>query len=154
MRVRKEREEREQKVEQLKKLSLLARILKLDVGERAKLARSGDKDCRSILIKDGNKQVAMAVMSNPKITLPEIEMIAGSRNVSEDILRDIVGNRDWCKNYAVIHALVQNPKTPVGVSLTHLPKVFTRDLRLLARSRGVPEVIRVSARRLAQKRSF
>jgi len=144
--------EKEQREEQEKKLSLVTRIQRMDIGEKAKLARDGDQAARSILIKEGNKVVALSVLANPKITQGEIEMIAASRNVSEEILREISNNRDWVKSYTVILALVNNPKTPVGISLTYLPRLLTRDLRFLAKSKGVPEVIRVSARKLAQKR--
>lgn len=153
MRLRREREEREEKVEQQKKLSLMARIAKLDMGEKAKLARTGDKETRSILVKDPNKLVSMAVIGNPKITIQEIEMIAASRNVVEDILREISKNKDWCGSYAVVLALVNNPKTPVGVSLTYLPRLLTRDIRFIARSKAVPEAVRATAKRIAQRRA-
>lgn len=151
---RQEREEREEKAEQARRLSLIAKIQALDVGEKAKLARHGDKECRSILIRDANKLIALAVLTNPKITIQEIEMIAASRNVDEDILRDIAKNKDWCKSYAVIHALVNNPKTPVPVSLMFVPKLLTNHLRFLAKSRGVPEAVRSTAKRLVEKRQF
>jgi hypothetical protein len=154
MKARHEREERHEKEEQARKLSLLAQIQKLDVGEKAKLARSGDKDCRAILIRDSNKVVAAAVLANPRITIQEIEIIAASRNVGDDILKEVAGNRDWCKSYTVIHALVNNPKTPIPVSLTFIPKLLTRDLRFLAKSKGVPEAVRATAKRLAEKRKF
>lgn len=140
--------------EQASKLSLLARIQRLDVGERAKLARGGDKEARSILIKDSNRQVAMSVLANPRITVQEVEQIAASRNVSEDILREIGGNKDWCKSYTVALSLVNNPKTPIPIGLTFLNRLFTRDLRFLAKSKGVPEVIRATAKRHADKRKF
>ena len=140
--------------EEAKKLSLLARIQRLDVGERAKLARGGDKDARSILIKDSNRQVAMSVLANPKITVQEVEQIAASRNVSEDVLREIGGNKDWCKSYTVILSLANNPKTPIPISLTFLNRLFTRELRFLAKSKGVPEVIRVMAKKQAEKKKF
>jgi len=154
IRARQEKLEREQKAEQERRLSMLAKIQHMDVGEKAKLAREGDKEARSILIKEGNKLIALAVLSNPRITPQEIEMIAASRNVSEDILREISTNRDWVKSYTVVLSLAYNPKTPIGITLTYLPRLQTRDLRGLAKSKGVPDVIRVSARKLAQKRAI
>jgi len=153
-RARKEREDKEQKEEQAKKLSLMAKIARLDVGEKAKLARTGDKAVRSLLIKDANKQVSMAVMENPRITIQEIELISASRNVTEDILREIGKNKDWSKNYTVMLSLVNNPKTPVGVSLTHINKLLIRDLRFIAKSKGIPEAIRVTAKKIVQKKAI
>lgn len=153
-RARKEKEEREQKEEHEKKLSVLAKIARMDVGEKAKLAREGDKEARAILIKEGNKIISLSVLSNPRITTQEIDMIAASRNVSEEVLRDISNNRDWMKAYSVALALANNPKTPIGITLTLLPRLMTRDLRFLAKSKGIPDVIRVTARKMAQKRSI
>jgi hypothetical protein len=155
MRARQEREEHALKEEaQTHKLGLQARLLKLDVGERAKEARSGDQEARMILIKDSNKLVALAVLSNPKLTLHEVEMIAASRNVSEEVLREIAANKDWIKSYSVTLSLVNNPKTPVPIGLTFLSKLRTRDLRFVGKNKGVPEVIRMSAKRIAGTRAF
>lgn len=154
MRARQEREEHElQEEAQAHKLGLQARLLRLDVGERSKQARHGEQEARMILIKDSSKQVALAVLANPKLTLHEVEMIAASRNVSEEVLREIAGNKDWIKSYTVTLALVNNPKTPVPMSLTFLPRLRTRDLRLAGKNKGVPEVIRMSAKRIAGTRS-
>jgi len=155
MRARQEHEEHEQEEEaQAHKLGLQARLLRLDVGERSKEARHGDQETRMILIKDSSKQVALAVLANPKLTLHEVEMIAASRNVSEEVLREIAGNKDWIKSYSVTLSLVNNPKTPVPMGLTFLPKLRTRDLRFVGKNKGVPEVIRMSAKRLAGIRAF
>ncbi len=154
IKARKEREERAALQEQQKRLSLLAKIQKLDVGERCKMGREGDKDCRSILVRDGNKMVALSVLTNPKITQNELEFIAASRNVDEEVLREIARNRDWSKEYAVILALANNPKTPVGVALTLVPRLHIRDLRFLMKNKGVPEAVRVIAKRLADKHRY
>jgi len=154
IRARQQKLAKEEKEDLERKLSLQARIQRMDVGEKAKLAREGDQAARAILVKDGSKTVYMAVLTNPKITTQEIETFAASRNVSEDILREIAGNRDWIKNYTVMLSLVNNPKTPVSMALSFLPRLHTRDLRFLGKSKGVPEVIRVTARKLAQKRQI
>ncbi len=148
-------EEREIKAEaETHKLGLQARLQHLDVGERAKQARSGDQETRMILIRDANKLVAMGVLQNPKLTLHEVEMFAASRNISEEVLREVAGNKDWIKSYSVVLALVNNPKTPVPMGMSFLAKLMTRDLRFVAKNKGVPEIIRTSAKRLADKRSF
>jgi len=151
--IRKEQEEAQHKEDE-KRLGLLARIQRLDIGAKAKLARFGDASARAILVKDVNKLVSMAVLANPKLTIQEIEVLAASRNVSDEILREISKNQDWCKSYTVILALANNPKTPVAISLTFLPRLLTRDITFLAKSKGIPEPVRVTAKRLAVKRKF
>ena len=55
-------------------------------------------------------------------------------------------------NYVIKLGLVGNPKTPIGIALTHLPSLKTRDLGFLGKDRGVPEAIRLAAQRLARAR--
>ena len=66
-------------------------------------------------------------------------------NVSDEILRMIGFSRAWTKSYAVVHALVRNPKTPVAMSMNFLQRLNERDLKVLSTNRNVPEVVRVTA---------
>lgn len=100
-----------------------------------------------ILIRDTNKIVAMAVLKNGRITEQEIEGVARMRNVSDEVLRQVGTNRDWTKNYTVALALVNNPRTPQGVASNFITRLTNRDLKSLASSREVPELIRRMARR-------
>ena len=68
-------------------------------------------------------------------------------NVSDEILRMIGFSRAWTKSYAVVHALVKNPKTPVAMSMNFLQRLNERDLKVLSTNRNVPEVLRVTARK-------
>lgn len=55
-----------------KRISLLRYIQTLMVGAKVKLALKGNKEARSILIRDTNKTVATAVLKSPRITENEI----------------------------------------------------------------------------------
>ncbi|MBW2392417.1 MAG: hypothetical protein JRE83_03695 [Deltaproteobacteria bacterium] len=92
-------------------------IQNLPVPDKIKLAMTGDKEARSILIKDSNKQVQEAVIDSPRISDMEIGAIANSRNVPDEMLRKIAINRQWMKNYQVRLGLVNNPKTPLPMGL-------------------------------------
>lgn len=133
-----------------KGMSLFQKIQHMPVAEKMHFALKTDRDGRSILIRDSNKQVALAVLANPKITEDEVAVIAQSRNVQEDILREICKNREWTKNYSIVLALVNNPKTPIAHSLSYLAKLKEKDLLILCRNNGVPRVIRDSANRIIQ----
>jgi len=128
-------------------------IQQMTVSEKIRFAMKADKTARSLLIKDPNKQVALAVVECPKMTEQEVESIARSRNVSEDVLRAISKKRDWLKNYTIVHALVSNPKTPVGIAVSLLPNLKTKDLNLLLKNRGVSEAIRTLASKILKARS-
>ena len=127
-------------------------IQDLSVPDKVKLAMSGDKEARSILIKDSNKQIQTAVLDSPRITEPEIVAIANSRNVGEDILRKIASNRDWMKNYQIRVGLVNNPKTPLTIGLRIISTLMLSDLKRLGKSKGVSSVLTAAANRFLIKR--
>jgi len=138
----------EKKPREARPQNLLQKIQSLSVGERLQLALKGGRDIRSILVKDSNKQVMLSVLENQKITDSEVEMIARSRSVPEDALRIISKNREWLKNYAIGFALVTNPKTPPGISVTLISGLKVKDLVLLDKNKNVPELVRSAAKRL------
>ena len=138
----------EQRPREAKPQNLLQRIQSLSVGERLQLALKGGREIRSILIKDANKQVMLSVLENQKITESEVELIAKSRSMPEDALRIISKNREWLKNYAITFALVTNPKTPPGISVTLISGLKVKDLVILEKNKNVPELVRSSAKRL------
>jgi len=114
---------------------------------------SGDKEARSLLIKDSDKKVQEAVLENPRITETEIVTIANTRTASEEVLRKICTNRQWMKNYRVRLGLVNNPKTPLPIAVRLLSTLMVADLKRLAKSKGIPNVLAQSAHRiLSQKR--
>ena len=140
------------KEEAPERITVLARITKMTVKERIRFALKGTREVRMILIRDPNRPVCAAVISNPRITLAEVEAIANLRGVNEEVLRLIGSNRAWIKSYHVIHNLVRNPKTPVQITLGLLNRIQNRDLRELGKNKNVTEVIRTMAGRLYLKR--
>ena len=127
--------------------STVQKIASLNVAQRMTLAMKGSREERAVLDRDPNKIDAVAVLSSPKLTDTEVESIAKMANVSDEILRIIGFSRAWTKNYAVVHALVRNPKTPVAISMNLLSRLGDRDLRNLSTNRNIPDVLRVSARK-------
>lgn len=128
-----------------------ALISTLPIMDRLKLATKGTREQRSVLIRDPNKLIAVAVLSSPKLTESEVETFARMGNVSEEVLRIIGRNRSWTKNYGVILSLVRNPKTPPGISLTLMSRLNDRDMKMLAMDRNIPEGLRLAARKYVVK---
>lgn len=123
----------------------------LPVLDRLKLAMKGTREQRSVLIRDSNKLVAVAVLSSPKLSESEVEAFARMGNVSEEVLRIIAMNRSWTKNYSVMLALVRNPKTPTGLAMNFIQRLNDRDLKALGVDRNVPEALRITARKFIVK---
>ncbi len=95
----------------------MQKIAKLDIKGRIQLAMKGSKEERSLLIRDGTKIVALAVLESPKVSDGEVERFATQKNVLEAVLRGIPMKRRFAKNYAVVRNLVFNPRTPLDLSL-------------------------------------
>ena len=135
------------------RVSLIRQVMLMKVKDRVKLGMKGDREARSILIRDSNKIVATAVIRNPRITDQEIEGISAMRTVADEVLRLIAMNRAWARSYTIIHNLARNPRTPIAASIGILPRLQTKDLKTLGQNRNVPENVRRQAYRLVQTRS-
>jgi DNA helicase TIP49 (TBP-interacting protein) len=114
---------------------------------------SGDKEWRKILIKDPNKLVHGAVLKNGRITEGEVLMVAKNKSSSDELVRLIIMNREWMKNYEMRKALVTHPKTPLPKALRFVSELTLRDLKELARSRNVSNVIATSARKEVERKT-
>jgi regulator of extracellular matrix RemA (YlzA/DUF370 family) len=135
------------------RVALIRRIMLMKVKDRMKLGMKGDREARSILIRDSNRIVAQAVINNPRITDQEVEAIAAMRTVSDEVLRLIAMNRAWARQYPIIHNLARNPRTPLPTAMTILMRLQTKDLKNLSQNRNVPEAVRRQALRLSSARS-
>jgi hypothetical protein len=120
----------------------------MTAGQKVALAGKGNGEVRKILVRDKNRLVCQKVLENPRITDSEVEQYAKSTNVSDDVLRFIGSKREWIKLRQVVRALVQNPKTPLGLSLHHLKNMSLRELEGLSKNRNIPDTLRKEALKL------
>ncbi|MBX7101129.1 MAG: hypothetical protein K1X89_25655 [Myxococcaceae bacterium] len=135
-----------------KKLTLSQRVMKMNVSEKIKLATKGNKEARSILMRDTNKLVCTAVIRSPRITDGEVLTQAQNKTVNDDVLRLIYGDREWTKIYAVRLALVKNPKVPMTVAMKLMAVLQDADVKNLARDKNVPSGVQQQARRMVEKK--
>ena len=135
------------------RVSMINRVMKMGVKDRVRLGMKGDREARNILIRDPNRLVSTAVVTNPRITEQEVESIAAMRTLSEDILRQIATNRQWSRSYPVMHNLARNPRTPIANVLTILNRLQLRDLNALSKNRNVSDAVRRQALRLHSART-
>ena len=133
--------------QQTEKVSSVQKIYRLNTAEKIITALKGTREERTILIRDPNRIVSSAVLGSPRLTEAEVEAISSMKNVSDEILRSIGNHREWVKKYAVVNNLVRNPRTPIGIALTLVPRLNPRDLKGLAVDRNVPETVRKHAQK-------
>lgn len=117
----------------------------MNVGQKIKVAMLGNLEVRKILIKDPRKQIVMAVLGNARITDKEVAAIAGDPASSLDAISYIASNKSLSKSYQVKLALVNNPKTPMKTALMLLETIRMNDLKNIAKSRNVSNVIKQRA---------
>jgi hypothetical protein len=118
------------------------------VPQRLRLTRGASRTMKQILLRDPNGQVAVAVLSHNNFSEQEMEQVARSRSVAEDVLLEVAKRRDWIARYSICRALTGNPKTPVAIAVRLLPRISVRDLRIFSRDRNLGEAVRSSAGRL------
>jgi hypothetical protein len=132
--------------------SALQRISKLDVRGRIQLAMKGSKEERALLVRDGTKIVALAVLDSPKISDSEVERFAGQKNVLVAVLRAIPLKRRFMKQYNVVRNLVFNPRTPIDVSLSLMKNIQVTDLKNLSGNKEVSDTVRKLALRMFKQK--
>jgi hypothetical protein len=132
--------------------SLYNLIQKMSVFQKIKLGRMGNKEARSLLVRDRNKIVAIAAVSSPKITENELISIAQSRNVSDEVIRLVSMNREVTRNYKAKLALASNPRCPQATAMKFVNFLQDKDLRFLMKSKDVPSVVSTHARRILTKK--
>jgi hypothetical protein len=129
------------------------KLSQLPFREKIRYALFGNRQIRSLLIRDTNREISRMVLRSPKITDSEVESISSMRSINEDILRDIGNSKDFTKSYNVVHNLIKNPKTPPLISQRLIFRLRNHDLSMLARDRSIAEVVRFHATRMINQRS-
>ena len=127
-------------------------ISRMNVADKIRYAVRAPKEGRTLLLKDPNKLVSVAAIQSPKITVEEVELVAKSKSVDEELLRLISKNREWLRHYPIVLHLVTNPKTPLGISMSLMQSIQTRDLVNLSKSRAISSALKSAAIRLLQVR--
>lgn len=127
-------------------------IATLTMPQKLRLAMLGNRFMRSTLIRDVNRVVAVAAISAPGVTEMDAVKFASNHSLIDDVIKYIAGRRDWTRSYGIKLALVQNPKTPIPEAIRFMPHLRERDLRTIARSKGVPSAVVAQARKLLMSR--
>jgi hypothetical protein len=133
--------------------TLIQQVAKMSVSQRVQFAIKGGSEARRTLIRDSNKVVQRAVLQSPRLTDQEVEAFASMSSLTDEILRMIAGNRTFRKNYTVVRNLINNPKTPLDVTLHMLPMLNAVDLKRLTTNKNVPETLRTTALKLQRTRA-
>ena len=129
------------------------KISELSPAGKIRLATLGNAFARAVLIRDTNRQVAMAAIRSPAVTDMEVMRYATNRGLDDEIVRYIANQRQWVRLYGIKVALVNNPKCPLPVAMRFMPHLNVRDLKALSRSKGIPSALSTAAKQMLQQRN-
>ncbi len=130
------------------------RLSKMSAADKLVMATMGTKQERMILVRDPNKKVAVAVVTGPKMSEFEVQLIAQNRSVCEDVLREIYNSRVWGGLPTIRKDLALNPKTPLAISLRIINSLNDNDLKEVMKSKELPYGLTSSAKRLFEMREM
>ena len=117
-----------------------------------RLAMQGEKQTVLELLRSTKKMIARAAIRSPAIKENDAAKIAGNHAIGEAVIEEIARRRDWTKMPMVKLALVKNPKCPLPAAMRFLPFLNEKQIREIARSKGVPSALSAQARKLLMQR--
>ena len=140
-----------EEIEELEEENIYNRIKTLNTAEKIKLALTGGKTERTLLVTDANKVVSNSVLRNPRISENEIITIVNSKTASDEVLKFVAQNKHWMKCMSVRLGLIKNPKTPLPISMRQLDYISKRELGKLAKSKNISSVLSSNALRKMER---
>jgi hypothetical protein len=136
-----------------KRLTIAQKISKLSIAKKIEWAnKKGNKEVRTILLRDPNKLVQLAVIQSPRISEGEIAKVANTRTAPGEVLQHIYNNRQLTKNYTIKVNLVNNPKVPVAVAMRFLILLRQSELKGVSKNRNISPALQTQARKLLEKK--
>ena len=136
-----------------KRLTIAQKISKLSIAKKIEWAnKKGNKEVRTILLRDPNKLVQLAVVQSPRISEGEIAKVANTRTAPGEVLQHIYNNRQLTKNYTIKVNLVNNPKVPVAVAMRFLVLLRSSELKGVSKNRNISPALQTQARKLLEKK--
>ncbi len=132
------------------RMSLANRVRVMSVLDKMRLGLKGNIEARQILIKSSNKMIQECVLKNARITPEEIIRVAKDKTMREELIRYVASNKEWVKNYEIMHQLCWNPKTPITVAMKFIDRLNLKDVQSLAKSKQVPGMLAVAARKVVE----
>jgi hypothetical protein len=131
--------------------ALQDRIRAMSAAEQQKLAMNGGMQERIVLERTFGGNVWEGLLSNPRITIPEVAKIARKGTLPRPLVENIAGHASWLAAAEVQRALLGNPRTSTAIASKILSMMSRADLILVPQQTAYPQSIRQMARKLLQK---
>jgi hypothetical protein len=115
------------------------------LGERRTIARQSQPDGIRKLAADPHPRVVRELLTNPHLTEAGVIQIVARRPAIRETLVEVVLSPKWLARPRVRLTIILNPGSPVRLSAPLVPLCNRADLRLIARSPNLPDLIREAA---------
>lgn len=124
------------------------RVRRLTLAEQMKLARTGELNERVAIERILGKAVWEALLSNPRVTPPEVARIARMGTAPRPIIEQITANPAWTQSSVVRRSLLTNPRLSEDGALKILRAMPKNELKLVEKTRAYTLVVRNAAKKL------
>ncbi|MDH3745295.1 MAG: hypothetical protein OES47_09365 [Acidobacteriota bacterium] len=123
-------------------------IRSMNVNQKTMLARQAGRSERQILLRETSPQVAMALLTNPRLQSKDVVRLVKSTHATAATLQRIAEDARWGKNQEILANVARNPKTPPPLATRLMDRLRTADLRMMAKmSSGMRDIVRRAALR-------
>lgn len=131
--------------------SLQDRIRALSHTEQQKVAASGGMQERIVLERTFGANVWESLLSNPRLTIPEVAKIARKGTLPRPLVENIAGHSAWLAAPEVQRALLGNPRSTAAIIGKVLAMMSRADLVLVPQQTAYPQGVRMQARKILGK---
>jgi hypothetical protein len=124
------------------------RLRNLPSAARHKVAQSPVLEDRVLLERIYGSAVWEMLLHNPRITVPEIAVMARKGTLPRPLLEQIANNEQWIRQPVIRRALLANPRLSGDSASKVLRCLSARELRLVPQQTAYPLPVRQAAQRL------
>lgn len=117
----------------------------LTLGERKSLARKPRRAMLGRIAQDPHPDVIRQLLGNPALTETDVVAMVARRPMPRAVLLEVAASARWTERPGVRYALVRNPYTPTHVAVSYVRGLVAPELREIAESPELPNVVRSAA---------
>ena len=124
------------------------RVRGLSSVEQQRVAVHGTMQERIVLERTFGSNVWEALLSNSRLTVPEVARIARKGTLPRQLVEDIAAHASWVAAPEVQRALLSNPRSSAAVVGKILRALSRADLLLVPQQTAYPASVRAAAKRM------
>lgn len=124
------------------------RIRNLPVAARIKVAHGPVLEDRVLLERTYGNSVWELLLNNPRITIPEVAVMARKGTLPRPLVELIANNEAWIRQAVIRRALLANPRLALESATKILRCLSARELKLVPQQTAYPATVRQAAQRL------